>query len=79
MVKFCHKGWEGHFCESFTIDFSPISDLMVIKTVQNFGDLFVITDIFVVEEFSSHLFEIMHDLNRDITSGDGRAIPPGSR
>ena len=74
MAKCSHKGWEGHFHEVFTIDFSPISDSMVIKTVQNFGDLFVIADIFVIEEFTSCLFEIMHDLNRDITSGDGNAF-----
>ena len=69
MAKFCHKGWEDHFHESFTINFSPIGDSMVIKTVKNFGDLFVVTDIFVVEEFLSHFFKIMHDLNRDI-AGD---------
>ena len=56
------------------IDFSPISNSMVVKTVKNFGDLFIVTDIFVVEEFLSHIFKIMHDLNRDITSDDSRAF-----
>ena len=74
MAKFCHKGWEDHFHESFTINFSPIGDSMVIKTVKNFGDLFVITDIFVVEKVLSRIFEILHDLNRDIAGSDSRAF-----
>ena len=34
-----HEDGEGHGCKTFTLDFHPIRDLVVIKTVQNFHDL----------------------------------------
>ena len=74
MVDFCHGNGEGHVDEVIMINLNPISNLMVIETVEHFRDLFIVTDVFVVEKFLSHLFKIMHDLNGDITSGDSRAF-----
>ena len=73
-VDFSHESRQGHIDESIMIDFNPVSNLMVIKAVEDFRDLFIITDIFVVENFPSHLFEVVHDLNGDITSSDSRAF-----
>ena len=73
-VDFCHENGKGHVDESITINLNPISNLMVIKTVEDFRDLFIITNVFVVENFLSHLFKVVHDLNGDITSGDRRAF-----
>ena len=73
-ADFSHESRKGHVDELIMIDFNPVSNLMVIEAVEDFRDLFIITDIFVVEKFPSYLFEVVNDLNRDITSSDSRAF-----
>ena len=48
--------------------------MVVVNTIEDFGNLFIITDILVIEEFMGSLFKIVHDLNGDITGGDGRTL-----
>ena len=58
-----HEDGEGHGCKTFTLDFHPIRDLVVIKTVQNFRNLHICSDILLIEVFMGSLFEFMHDFN----------------
>ena len=73
-VDFCHENGKGHVDKSITINLNPISNPMGIETVEDFRDLFIITNVFVVEKYPSRLFKVMHDLNGDITSSDSRAF-----
>ena len=74
MAELSHEGREGHVDESITINLDPISDPMVIETVKNFQDLFIVADIFIIEKILSCFFEIVHNFDGDITSGDGRTF-----
>ena len=73
-VKFGHETCKCHCNQSIMIYFHPVGDPMIIEAVKNFGDLLIIANIFVIENFTCCLFEIMHDFNRDVASSDGRAF-----
>ena len=42
--------------------------------LKDFSNLLIVTDILLIEEFMGGLFKIMHDLDGDVTSSDGRTL-----
>ena len=45
-AKSCHEPCKCHCDKSIAIDFNPIGDLIIIKAVENLGNLFIIANVF---------------------------------
>ena len=50
LTKFCHEFSKHHCDKSIVINFNPVSNSMIIKTVKDFGDLLIIGNVLVIEK-----------------------------